>query len=188
MADSIPNIYLLQEKSFKKELRSHGGNHGLLITGNINSAAIENLCVVLEASNIHILKYDDYFELIFYTGCPKVVTLNLIDFVSGYLTKLDEPMAMDGIEGFLVATQKGRVRYEVINDDDGLSILEFEGYFCPDIKVQPFYPTSIHPRTSIVRRDLHPHLGWVRPHSEKRRLYLHWVSSSNHTPSHTRFL
>ena len=47
-------------------------------------------------------------------------------------------MAMDGISGLLIATQKGRVRYEVINDAGGFSILECEGYFLPDIKVSLF--------------------------------------------------
>ena len=49
-------------------------------------------------------------------------------------------MSMDGIAGLMFATQKVRVRYEVINDSGGLSILECEGYFLPDIKVCLFRP------------------------------------------------
>ena len=45
-------------------------------------------------------------------------------------------MAMDVIKGILVATQKGWVRYEVIIDAGGFSILECEGYFLTDIKVR----------------------------------------------------
>ena len=108
--------------------------------GNLKSAAIIKLRVVHESSKIHLLKSNDYFELIVNTGWSKVVTPHLIDFVSWSLTKLDEPMAMDGIVGILVATQKGRVRYEVINDAGGLSILECEVYFLPDIKVLLFRP------------------------------------------------
>ena len=59
------------------------------MTDYIKSASIQKMRVVLEASNIHMLKYDDYFELIFGTGCSKVVTPHLIYFVSGYLTTLD---------------------------------------------------------------------------------------------------
>ena len=47
-------------------------------------------------------------------------------------------MAMDGIVGLLDATQKGRVRYEVINDAVGLSILECEGYFFLYLKLRLF--------------------------------------------------
>ena len=140
MADLITNVYLLQEKYFNKDIQSYHENHGFLMTGNFNSDSIKKLRLVLEASNIHLLKSDDYFELIVYTGFSKVFTPNIIYFVSEYLTNLDKPMAMDGITGLLVATQKGQVWYEVINDAGGLYILECEGYFLLDIKVRLFTP------------------------------------------------
>ena len=93
------------------------------MTGNLNFADIEKLCVVLEASKIHMLKSDEYFELIFDSGCSKVVTPHLTYFVSGSITKLEKLMAMGGIVVLLVFTQKGRIRYEVINNSVGLSIL-----------------------------------------------------------------
>ena len=49
-------------------------------------------------------------------------------------------MAMDGIAGLLISNQKGFIRYEVINDAGGFSILDYEGYFLPDIKVCLFIP------------------------------------------------
>ena len=42
MAYSIPHIYLLQDKSFNKEILRHPVNHGLLMTGNLKTAAIKN--------------------------------------------------------------------------------------------------------------------------------------------------
>ena len=110
------------------------------MTGNLKSDFIKKLRVILRESNIHLLKFDYYFELIVDTGCYKVVTPHLTYFVYGSLTKLDEPMSMDGIAGLMFATQKVRVRYEVINDSGGLSILECEGYLLPDIKVCLFRP------------------------------------------------
>ena len=83
--------------------------------------------MVLEASMIHLLKSNGGFDLIVDIGCSKVVTSHFTDFVSGYLTKLYKPTAMDGITGLLVAAQKGCVQYEVINDYGGLSILDCEG-------------------------------------------------------------
>ena len=80
--------------------------------------------MVLEASMIHLLKSNGCYDLIVDIGCSKVVTSHFTDFVSGSLTKLYEPMDMDGITGLLVADQKGRVQYEVINDSGGLSILD----------------------------------------------------------------
>ena len=79
--------------------------------------------MVLESSKIHLLKSDEYFELIFDTGGSKVVPPRLTDFISGYLTNLDEPMAMGGIVGLLFATHNGRVLYEFISEDGGFSIL-----------------------------------------------------------------
>ena len=49
-------------------------------------------------------------------------------------------MAMYGIARLLVSTQNDRVRYKVINDAGGLSILECEGYLLPDLKVRLFIP------------------------------------------------
>ena len=79
MSDSIPIIDLLQYKSFKKDIWSHHGNHGSLMTGNMKSSAIKNLFVVLEEYKIYMLKSDDYFDLIVETGCSKVVTPNITD-------------------------------------------------------------------------------------------------------------
>ena len=49
-------------------------------------------------------------------------------------------MAMDGIAELVVDNTKGKVQYKVINDAGGLSILDFEEYFLPDIKVRLFRP------------------------------------------------
>ena len=49
-------------------------------------------------------------------------------------------MAMDGIAALLVSNHKVLVQYEVIDDAGGLSILECEVYFLPDINVRPFSP------------------------------------------------
>ena len=110
------------------------------MTGNIKSTTIRKKCVVLEASNIHLLKLDAYFEMIFYTMRYNIFTPHLTYFVSRSIPKLDKPMAMYWISGLLFATQKGRVQYKVINDAGGLSTLECEGYFLPDFKVRLFIP------------------------------------------------
>ena len=49
-------------------------------------------------------------------------------------------MAVDGIAGLLVATQKVQVRYEVINDAGGFYILDYKRYFFPDLNVRLFSP------------------------------------------------
>ena len=78
------------------------------MTSNLKSDAIKKLRVVLEESNIYLLKSDDHFELIVDTGCSKAVTPHLTDFVFGSLTNLYEPMTMDGIAGLLFSTKKCR--------------------------------------------------------------------------------
>jgi hypothetical protein len=140
MADSIPNIELLQDKSLKHDLRRHRGSHGYLMTANLRTDAIERLRVVLEASKVHLLHDDDYFELIMDTGCSKICTGHVSDFVKGSLVDLPDPIRMDGIAGLLMSHQKGKVRYEVINDVGGLSVLECEAYYLPNLKFRLFSP------------------------------------------------
>ena len=74
------------------------------------------------------------------TGQSKVFTPHLKYFISGSLNKLDKTMAMDGVSGLLIATNKGQVQYRVINDAGGLSILECEGYLLLDIKMRLVIP------------------------------------------------
>jgi hypothetical protein len=140
MADSIPSIDLQAKKHFKKSVRSSRGRHGFLMTANLKDATIEQLRVVLEASKVHLLQNDDYFELIMDSGCSKICTGHDADFVPGSLVDLHEPMCMDGIAGMLTSHKKGRVRYEVINDSGGLSILECEAYYLPALKFRLFSP------------------------------------------------
>jgi hypothetical protein len=74
------------------------------------------------------------------SGCSKPVSPCKDDFVHGSLVDLDIPFAMDGIAGQLVAHQKGRLRYEILNNAGGVSILECEGYLLPGLKVRLFSP------------------------------------------------
>ena len=137
MADSIPNVDLLEDKAFKRSLRSHRGSHGFLMTANLKTAAIERLHTILEASKVHSLCNDDNFELIMDSGCSKICTGHKTDFIPGSLQPLKVPLSMDGIAGMLTSHQKGRVRYEIINDAGGLSILECEAYHLPSLLFSP---------------------------------------------------
>jgi hypothetical protein len=134
MADSVPNVDLLTNKTLKRGLRRHRGNHGFLMTANLQRASIKQLRVILEASKVHLLRNDDYFELIMDTGCSKICTEHETDFIPGSLIDLAEPMSIDGIAGMLTSFKKGQVRYDVINDKGGLSVLECDAYFLPALK------------------------------------------------------
>jgi hypothetical protein len=59
--------------------------------------------VILEASKVHLLRNDDYFELIMDTGCSKICTGHEADFIPGSLVALDTPKSMDGIAGMLTS-------------------------------------------------------------------------------------
>jgi hypothetical protein len=74
MADSVPNIELQTDKTFKSGIRRHRGSHGFLMTANLKNESIEQLGVIVEASKVHLLRNDDYFELIMDTGCSKICT------------------------------------------------------------------------------------------------------------------
>ena len=93
------------------------------MTGNLKTTATKKFVWYTRHTKNHLLKSGDYFKLIVDTGWSKLVTPNMDEFVPGYLTTMDEPMFMDEISGILIATHKGRVWYDVINNAGGLSIL-----------------------------------------------------------------
>ena len=142
MADSTPSIDRLQEKALKDDLRRQRGSHEFLMTANLRSDALARLRVILDVSKVHLLNDDDSVELIMDAGCSKICTVHSSDFVKGSFVALANPIKMDGIAGLLVSHQKGRVRYEVINDAGGLSVLECEAYLLPDLEFRLFSPQA----------------------------------------------
>jgi hypothetical protein len=83
---------------------------------------------------------DDTFELIMDSGCLKSIGPCVTDFIPGSLVDLEMPLTMDGIAGQLIAHQKGRLRYEVLNDTVGITVLECNGYHLPELKIRLFSP------------------------------------------------
>jgi Reverse transcriptase (RNA-dependent DNA polymerase) len=73
------------------------------------------------------------------TGCSYVTSGFEADF-GGTLETLSSPLQLDGIGGSLFATKRGRFRYEVINDDGKIEILEGTGYYMPELKCRLFSP------------------------------------------------
>ena len=59
MTDLVSNLGLLQDRYFKKDIWSRCLNHRFLMNGDLNSSANKKPCVVLEASKIHLVKFDD---------------------------------------------------------------------------------------------------------------------------------
>jgi hypothetical protein len=151
MADSIPDVDLIQDKTFKCKLRSHRGSHGFLMMANLKDATIKQLRVILEASKAHLLRNDDCFELMMDVGCSKTCTPCLSNFVPGSLTDLNEPMCMDGIAGALTALKKGRVQCKVINDAGGLPVLSCEACCLPALKfrLSVHKPSSMNPLSAM---------------------------------------
>ena len=64
------------------------------------------------------------FNLIFDTGCSRTSTAFKEDFVPGTLQKLAQPVRMDGIAGGLPVEYEGIVRYEVIDDESDIQVLD----------------------------------------------------------------
>jgi hypothetical protein len=124
MSDVIPKRSLRTNRSLKKELRQYRGKSGFFMTGRLKPPDIDRLKTVLEATQCHLLTKDDHFELVIDSGCSKVVSPCIGDFKKGLLKDLPVPLAMEGIAGQLIAKQKGTIRYKVINNAGGISVLE----------------------------------------------------------------
>jgi hypothetical protein len=141
VSDAIPTLNLKSKQDLKRTLRKHRGASGFITkTSSIQPPALSRLRTVLEASQCHLLSKDDHFEVIIDSGCSKSVSPCVADFVPGSLVNLPSPLAMDGIAGQLIAHQTGLLRYEILNDAGGITILECQGYHLPDLKICLFSP------------------------------------------------
>jgi hypothetical protein len=140
-SDAIPVLGLKSDKTLKRDLQKHRSASGFVTkTSTIQPPALSRLRTVLEASQCHLLSKDDHFELIVDSGCSKSVSPCLSDFVPGSLVDLPSPLSLDGIAGQLIAHQRGRLRYEILNDAGGVTTLECEGYYLPGLKIRLFSP------------------------------------------------
>jgi hypothetical protein len=140
-SDAVPTVSLRSDKALKRELRKYRGASGFMTqTSSIKPPALSRLRTVLESAPCYLLAKDDNFELIMDSGCSKSVSLCAADFVPGSLVTLTIPLAMDGTAGQLVARQKGRLRYEVLNNAGGITVLECDGYHLPELKIRLFSP------------------------------------------------
>ena len=90
-SDGTPKLSLASIQALKWELCKHRGPSGFLITRAIRPADISSLKTVLQASQCNLLLQDDHFELIIYSGCLKIVSPNLNDFIPGSLKNLPIP-------------------------------------------------------------------------------------------------
>jgi hypothetical protein len=142
VSKAVPTLLGLQSnKQLRRDLQKYRGASGFVIcTAAIQSSALSRLRTVLEALQCHLLTKDDTFELIMDSGCSKSVSPCISDFVPGSLVDLSTPLAMDGIAGQLIAHQKGRLQYEVLNDAGGITVLECDGYHLPELKIRLFSP------------------------------------------------
>jgi hypothetical protein len=132
-------LSLQSNKALKSDLHKYRGASGFVTrTSAIQPPALSRLWTVLESSLCHLLTNDDNFELIMDSGCSKSVSPCATDFVPGSLNDLETPLSMDGITGQLVAHQKGRLQYEVLNDAGGITVLECDGYHLPELKIWLF--------------------------------------------------
>ena len=112
------------------------------MTKAIKPADISRLKTVLQASQCNLLHQDDHFDLIIDSGCSKIVSPNLNDFIAGSLKNLPIPLAMKGISSQLLAKQKGTIGYKVINDQGGIYVIQCKGYYLPDLKIRLFSPQT----------------------------------------------
>ena len=90
-SDGTPELSLALNQSLKRELCKHRGPSVFLMTGAIKPVDISSLKTVLQASQCNLLLQDDHFELIIYSGCLKIVSPNLNDFIPGSLKNLPIP-------------------------------------------------------------------------------------------------
>ena len=139
-SDGTPKLSLASNQALKRELRKHRGPSGFIMTGAIKPADISRLKTVLQASQCNLLHQDDHFDLIIDSGCSKIVSPNLNDFIPGSLKNLPIPLCHGRNSRPIACQTKGTIRYEVINDQGGISVLQCEGYYLLDLKIRLFIP------------------------------------------------
>ena len=141
-SDGTPKLSLASNQALKRQLRKHCGPSGFLMNRDINPADISCLKTVLQSFQCNIFFQDNHFELIIDSGCLNIFSPNLKIFIPVSLKNLPIPLAMEGIASQFLSKQKGTILYEVINDQGGISVLQCEGYYLPDLKIRLFSPQT----------------------------------------------
>ena len=141
VASTQPDITLTEAKELRKRLRKYK-RHGQMMTCKIQTDDLMILQRVIDDVPQGLLTAADSFDLIIDTGCTKTGTGFASDFVPGSLRNLSSPVKMSGIAGGLSIKQEGTVRYEVLDDQGELQVLEVEAYLMPGLNCRLLSPQT----------------------------------------------
>ena len=138
----MPSIDLIGQQSICKDLRKYKRG-GQIMTAKVSEEDRARLLQVLEDLPTSCLGAQHQgFNLVVDTGCSKTSTAFIEDFVPGTLQKLAQPLRMTGIAGGLLVDQEGTVRYEVIDDESDLQVIETTAFYLPALKCRLFSPQA----------------------------------------------
>ena len=114
--------------------------HGRVILRHLNSREVGLVQDSLAQLQNHLFIHGDAKLAIVDSGACCWASCNKSDFSQGTLQVLDQPVPMDGVAGQLKATHTGIVRYEVLNQQGSVSVLEAKAYYVPDLTCRLLSP------------------------------------------------
>jgi hypothetical protein len=130
---AAPPITWSADRSFLQTIKRAKGRNGMLLTARLSTEGAMRVRKALEALPSCYFTPDEDKQLIVDTGASVKATGDMDDFIPSTVEVLHGPHPMDGIGGSLNATHKGRVRYEVITDDQSIHVLETTAYYCSNL-------------------------------------------------------
>ena len=139
---AAPPITWSADRSFLQTIKRAKGRNGMLLTARLSKEGEMRVRKSLEALPSFYFTPDEDKQLIVDTGASVTATGDMNDFIPNTVEVLEGAHPMDGIGGSLNETHKGRVRYEVITDDQRIHVLEATDFYFPELTCRLFSPQS----------------------------------------------
>ena len=138
--DIYPNIDLSVEMMLKMKMGKDRDKDDKLRICKLSNFELNQVRYFLESLPSALINKGDTKPIILETGFSRSANGFKYDFVEGTLMQLCHTQLMDIIGDYLESTNEATIHYEVINNDEKVSIPEGTGLFMTDLKCRLLIP------------------------------------------------
>ena len=129
-----PRFNTTQGRNNVMKLRKYRNQRGYLKVDAIPNTELMELRNLMEiTSNTPLIKDKGMFEVIVDSGCTNSTTSCKEDFVPGTMTKLDEPIQIEGVGGDIQVEHYGILNWEYISNAGKVVKLHHVGHYAPNL-------------------------------------------------------
>ncbi len=136
---AAPPIYLSEDFAFRQEIR-RASRHGVLNTAKLSPEGAAYVRKAVDGMPAWLFQPGDSHYILVDSGCSDSCTGDKEDLIPETVEALEKPRPMDGVGGTLMATHRGKFRYEILADDGTVQALEGHQYYVPGLPCKLFGP------------------------------------------------